>query len=273
MEVRLAVRTAEERVTALAGRADALERQAAAERAARERAAARRAARERGAAIARSVVSGAEQVLRHLAVTLTEAAAQRDEIAAARSAREAELSQIRGVAKELDRELTRLTDEVHRDEVARAEQRLRIEQLEAKAAEDFGIDVDTLLAEYGPHVPVPPSPAAVAAAEAAGEPPPEPAPYDRAVQEKRAGKAERELALLGKVNPLALEEFAALEERYKFLSDQLEDLKATRKDLLTVVKDVDERIQRCSPTPSTTPPESSKRSSGCCSPVGRDGWC
>ncbi len=30
------------------------------------------------------------------------------------------------------------------------------------------------------------------------------------------------------VNPLALEEFAALEERYKFLSDQLEDLKATR---------------------------------------------
>ena len=62
------------------------------------------------------------------------------------------------------------------------------------------------------------------------------------MQEKRAAKAERELALLGKVNPLALEEFAALEERFKFLSDQLEDLKATRRDLLTVVKDVDERI-------------------------------
>ena len=242
MEVRLAVRTAEERVTSLAGRADALERQAAAERAARERAAARRAARERGAVIARSVVSGAEQILRHLAVTLADAAARRDAIAAARSAREAELSQIRGVAKELDRELTRLTDEVHRDEVARAEQRLRIEQLEAKAAEDFGLDVDTLLAEYGPQVPVPPTPAAVAAAEAAGEPVPDPVPYERPVQEKRAAKAERELALLGKVNPLALEEFAALEERYKFLSDQLEDLKATRKDLLTVVKDVDDRI-------------------------------
>jgi chromosome segregation protein len=62
------------------------------------------------------------------------------------------------------------------------------------------------------------------------------------VQEKRAAKAEHELNLLGKVNPLALEEFAALEERYKFLSDQLEDLKATRRDLLTVVKDVDDRI-------------------------------
>jgi chromosome segregation protein len=242
LEVRLAVRTAEERVNALAGRADQLARQAAAERAARERAAARRAARERGAVVARAVATGAEEALRRITVTLAGAAERRDAIAAARSAREAELSQLRSRAKELETELARLTDEVHRDEVARAEQRLRIEQLEAKAAEDFGLGVETLLAEYAPHVPVPPSQAAVAQAEADGAPPPEPAPYERAVQEKRAAKAERELALLGKVNPLALEEFAALEERFKFLSDQLEDLKATRKDLLTVVADVDARI-------------------------------
>ena len=62
------------------------------------------------------------------------------------------------------------------------------------------------------------------------------------MQEKRAARAERDLALLGKVNPLALEEFAALEERHQFLSTQLEDLKATRRDLLTVVKEVDDRI-------------------------------
>jgi chromosome segregation protein len=71
---------------------------------------------------------------------------------------------------------------------------------------------------------------------------PQPAPYDRAVQTRRAHSAERDLALLGKVNPLALEEFAALEERYKFLSTQLEDLKASRRDLLTVVTEVDEKI-------------------------------
>jgi chromosome segregation protein len=71
---------------------------------------------------------------------------------------------------------------------------------------------------------------------------PQPMPYDRATQTRRAKRAERDLATLGKVNPLALEEFAALEERYKFLSTQLEDLKATRRDLLTVVKDVDEKI-------------------------------
>ena len=132
---------------------------------------------------------------------------------------------------------------MHRDEVARAEQRLRIEQLEDKAAEDFGVDADTLLAEYGPDH--------AGAADAGrgrggrGRGPAGARSRCRTTaptQEKRAAKAERELALLGKVNPLALEEFAALEERYKFLSDQLEDLKATRRDLLTVVKDVDDRI-------------------------------
>jgi chromosome segregation protein len=119
---------------------------------------------------------------------------------------------------------------------------MRIEQLQARAQDEFGIDPEALIAEYGPQVPVPPSAHEIAAAEADELPPPEPAPFDRAVQERRAAKAEKDLTLLGKVNPLALEEFAAMEERYKFLSDQLEDVKATRRDLLTVVKDVDERI-------------------------------
>jgi chromosome segregation protein len=136
---------------------------------------------------------------------------------------------------------------VHRDEVARAEQRLRIEQLETAAVEQYGVDLDALVAEYGPEVLVPPSAADLARAgagdtEADGREPPEPVPYERAVQEKRAARAARDLALLGKVNPLALEEFAALEERHAFLSTQLEDLKATRRDLLTVIREVDERI-------------------------------
>ncbi|BEL11762.1 chromosome segregation protein SMC [Actinoplanes sichuanensis] len=242
MEVRLAVRTAEERVSSIAGRADSLMRQANQERQARERAAARRAARARGAEIARAVAHGAAAALEHVAVSLAAAADRRDRLASERTSREAELQEVRAHAKRLVAELERLTSEVHRDEMARAEQRMRIEQLEAKAAEDFSLDVETLISEYGPDQPVPPTQAEVAQAEKDGKPEPQPAPFHRPTQEKRANKAERDLTLLGKVNPLALEEFAALEERYKFLSDQLEDLKATRRDLLTVVKDVDDRI-------------------------------
>lgn len=242
MEVRLAVRTAEERVRSLAGRAESLERAAASERAARARAEAARAARARGAAVARAVSAGARTALIRIETSLAAAAAERDAVAEARVAREAELTGVRARVRELAAEMDRLTDAMHRDEVARAEQRMRIEQLESKAADDFAIDVETLTGEYGPQMPVPPTQAEIAEAERNGEPAPAALPYHRPTQEKRAAKAERDLQLLGKVNPLALEEFAALEERFKFLSTQLEDLKDTRRDLLLVVKEVDDRI-------------------------------
>ena len=66
----------------------------------------------------------------------------------------------------------------------------------------------------------------------------------RADQEKRLRAAERALALLGRVNPLALEEFAALEERHTFLTTQLADLKSSRSDLLQIVREIDERVEQ-----------------------------
>ena len=89
------------------------------------------------------------------------------------------------------------------------------------------------MAEYGPEVPVP-----VIGDEAAL-----PSRYDRAAAERRAADAQRQLDRLGKVNPLALEEYAALTERHAFLATQLDDLRKTRRDLLTVVKEVDDRVQ------------------------------
>ena len=50
--------------------------------------------------------------------------------------------------------------------------------------------------------------------------------------------------MLGTVNPLALEEFSALEERHRFLTEQLEDLKKTRNDLLDIVREVDARVEQ-----------------------------
>ena len=243
METRLAVRTAEERASALAGRADALARQAQSERAARARARARRAARARGAAVAALVAEAAETSGVHLTDSLEAAAIERDRIAAEQARREAQLAELRERASTMAAELERITSAAHRDEVARAEQRLRIEQLEEKAGADFGIDIETLLTEYGPDRMVPPSAEEIAKAEEKGRPEPEPSPFERAIMEKRAARGERELKLLGKVNPLALEEFAALEERYRFLGEQLEDVKKTRAELHHVVKEVDERIQ------------------------------
>jgi chromosome segregation protein len=136
---------------------------------------------------------------------------------------------------------------LHRDEVAKAQAALRIEQLEQMVLEQYGMAADDLVAEYGPEVLLPPSELEMAEYEAAkeqGEQVTAPAPmaFDRATQERRAKRADRELAELGRVNPLALEEFAALEERYNFLSTQLEDVKAARKGLLDVIAGVDERI-------------------------------
>jgi chromosome segregation protein len=55
----------------------------------------------------------------------------------------------------------------------------------------------------------------------------------------RAREVERELRLLGPVNPLAVEELAALEERHAFLTSQLEDVKDTRRDLARVIRSVE----------------------------------
>ncbi|MEU7818693.1 chromosome segregation protein SMC [Pseudonocardia sp. NPDC049154] len=247
VECRLALRTAEERARAIAGKADSLRRQASSERQARARAEAARRERERSAAVADLVVGAGARALERIEVSLGSAAAERDEVAAARAEREAALTEARATTGRLSALLDKLVDAVHRDEVARAQSRLRLEQLTEKALADHGIAVDDLVAEYGPSVGVPPSPAEVAEYEAAKERgedvvAPPAMPYDRAAQERRAKRAEKDLALLGKVNPLALEEFAALEERYTFLSTQLEDLKNTRRDLLTVVREVDDKI-------------------------------
>ncbi|HYZ36947.1 MAG TPA: chromosome segregation protein SMC [Pseudonocardiaceae bacterium] len=247
VEARLALRTAEERAQAVAGRAEGLRRKAQAERVARQRAAAVAAARQRGAAVAEEVVRAGELALARIEKSLHRAVAERDAVSLERAQQEDGLAQVRSLVHELTGELDKLTDTVHRDELVRAAQRLRIEQLETKISDDFGIGLDDLVTEYGPDVPVPPSAAEVAEYELAlqrGEPvsSPQPARYDRDTQSRRAQRAERDLALLGKVNPLALEEFAALEERYRFLSTQLEDLKSTRRDLLTVIAEVDDKI-------------------------------
>ncbi|MBB5434974.1 chromosome segregation protein SMC [Nocardiopsis composta] len=236
MEARLAVRTAEERVRSIAGRADRLLRQAEEEREARLRAERRRRLRAEQSRVAEAVAQAARMALDRIGASLAEADARRAEAEQRRAERDAELKTVRARVRELSVELEKLVNVVHGSEVARAERKLRLEQLETRAMEEMGVEVPVLIAEYGPRAPVPPPPGAEGEDAV-------PLPYVREVQEKRAREAERQLNRLGRINPLALEEFAALEERHSFLNAQLEDLKKTRRDLLTVVKEVDDRVQ------------------------------
>lgn len=247
VEARLAVRTAEERANAVRGRADSLRRAAAAEREARLRAQQALEARLRSAAVAAAVAESGRLLAGRLNRVVAAASHLRDELANERRQRLAAVAAVREETNTLSARVAALTDSLHRDEVADAQAAMRIEQLEHMVLEQFGMAPADLIAEYGPEVPLPPTELEMAEFEQARERgeqvvAPAPMPFDRVTQERRAKRAERDLAELGRVNPLALEEFAALEERYNFLSTQLEDVKAARKDLLDVVADVDARI-------------------------------
>ena len=239
-DARLALRTTEERARALAGRADALVRAAQEERDARARALAHRERVRHEGRVARAVAQGVEHVLAALETSLAVADAERDAEVAGRRHREEELLAVRSALRTHETEHAELVSHVHRDEMARTQQRMRIEQLEERVGEELGLDLETLVADYGPDLPVPVMLVDDEGQARAGEP----VPFVREEQQKRLRAAERALAMLGKVNPLALEEFSALEERHKFLAEQLEDLRRTRKDLLDIVREVDERVEQ-----------------------------
>jgi chromosome segregation protein len=231
MDARLDVRTVEERLRAITGRADSLAAAATAERQARQRAEARRIRRESEAALASAVAAGAGYAVARIEQSLSVADADRQAAELASKGRDDQLKAVRGQLRELSGELDQVVDSAHGAEIARAARRMQLDQIATRAVDEFAVDAEALTAEYGPGVLIP----------QADESQP-PLPYDRAAQERRAQAARRLLDQLGKVNPLALEEFAALEERHAFLVTQLEDLKKTRRDLLTVIKEVDDRV-------------------------------
>src|SRR4051794_24028004 len=217
MDARLSLRTSEERARALHGRADSLVRAAEAEREARARAIERRERLVREGRAAQAVGLAVTAVLAKLEVSIHRAAEERSAVEATRADRERELLAVRAALRDLARDHDELVNSVHRDEMARTQQRMRIEQLAERALEELGLDEEALVADYGPHQPVPFSGvlrdgsylASSGTEDEDGEAEPDPAPYDREEQTKRLRAAERALALLGKVNPLALEEFSA----------------------------------------------------------------
>jgi chromosome segregation protein len=244
MDARLGLRTLEERARARAGRADALRRAAEGERQARLREIARRERLAREARTAAAVHTGATFLAHLVERSLALSAQERSDAEAMRTETEAELSAARASVRSLTRDFESLVDAAHRDEIARAEQQMRVEALEERVLAELGLHSTHLLAEYGPDQPVPVLAQEDGAAPSSEHQAQEFTPYVREQQEKRLRTAERELGLLGRVNPLALEEFDALETRHKFLAAQLDDLRKTRRDLHEIIVEVDNRVER-----------------------------
>jgi chromosome segregation protein len=180
--------------------------------------------------VAQAVAIGAGYAVHKAEQSLVQAQAKRADAEATSAGGAGELKAVRVRVRDLSAELEKVVNTAHGTEITRAEHRLRLEQLAEHALDEFGVTTEVLVGEYGPDVLVPRENAL-------------PEPYDRAVAEKRAGEAQKQLDRLGKINPLALEEYAALNERHQFLATQLDDLRKTRRDLLTVVKEVDDRVQ------------------------------
>ena len=240
-EARLSLRALEEQSRRAASRARSLRQAAAAEREERARYARREAARKTELATASDVEAAARVALEAAERALAQAAAERDRLSERRSQVSQEVSDARHALDRLSAELSEATASAHQGQIAAEQTRLRVEDLQRRALEELSLEPEQLLAEYGPETLVPMLPLDPDQVEKAAAA--EPSAYVRAEQERALAKAQKDLEKLGRVNPLALEEHEALASRHKFLVDQVQDLKASKADLLRIVQDVDRLVE------------------------------
>ncbi len=141
------------------------------------------------------------------------------ELEAQRIQRTERLTQLRSEAATLEARYSELNQGVHEVEMQNYELRLNLANLTERVTTELHIDVETLVQET------------------------ELGAQTREELEKEVRQADQKLSQLGAFNPLALEEFAALEERHKYMSEQLEDLARARSDLMGIIKDLDQKMQ------------------------------
>ncbi len=181
-----------------------------------------------------------------------------------------DLLAVRATLRDLGREHDELVNSVHRDEMARTQQRMRIEQLEERALEELGLDADGLVADYGPDQLVP------FTGEVEEGEPSRPSRRRTSARSSRSGCAppSARSSMLGRVNPLALEEFSrdggAAQVPHRAARGPQADPQAT---CSTSSARSTRGSSRSSPRRTPTSSRPSSRPSPGCSPAARAGWC
>ncbi|MFK4728362.1 chromosome segregation protein SMC [Agromyces mediolanus] len=232
VEAKLALETARERVRSEEARIAQQERQFDTEQRQAVEAARRAVIRRAQLEAATRVADALPAALASVDASVAEARVALGRAEAERASRNEQLQAVRREETQVRERLQAVTEDVHGLELRIYEKKLHAASLAERAESELGLTEEVLVAEYGPEQEVPPE---TEDGEAT--------PYSREVQQRRLAQAERKLAQLGRVNPLALEEFAALEQRHQFLTEQLTDLANTRKDLLTIIEEIDGKME------------------------------
>ena len=232
LDIRVELGAAEERLRVESEKSENLKNQLDSSRAAVEKALASAMARTAQLRSAKQVLKLLPVLIASVSESSNQAKREYNRLEQERSDQFQELTKVRGDIASIQQKLSDLTQSVHDIELQNHEKRLNLANLVTRAQEELGLDEQTLLAEYGPDQLIP-----------SEDEEKEPEIFNRDAQVQRLKDAEKLLEKLGRVNPLALEEFAALEQRHKFLTDQLQDLTETRKDLIKIIADLDEKMQ------------------------------
>jgi chromosome segregation protein len=232
LDIRVELGAAEERLRVESEKSQNLKNQLDSSRAAVEQALAAAEARTHQLRSTKQVLKMLPVLIENVSECSNQAKREYNLLEQERSEQFQELTKVRGDIASIQQKLSELTQSVHDIELQNHEKRLNLANLVTRAQEELGLDESTLLEEYGPDLLIPND-----------DEEKQPEPFNREVQTQRLKDAEKLLEKLGRVNPLALEEFAALEQRHKFLTDQLQDLTETRKDLIKIIADLDEKMQ------------------------------
>ncbi len=220
LDARVKLERITEQVRHLELQAEELREEADAVERALAEAARRRERRQAGIARCGELAATIQLALDGLERAVQQAEDERTMLAEEVRERRQQLQAVRAGLGDLTTEVEQVREARHQAEMARHDLSMRRDQLVEKIRDDLGMSPDELRAEH-----------------------PDAADEDRAALVETEDVLTRKLGLLGRVNPLALEEFKALEDRHAFLSGQLDDLRQSKRDLEEVVVAVDERIR------------------------------